>query len=188
MDEKETCDELKNEPKGYACANCGKVFLGEGEVHEGPDRARRWHQLQNGFLCGRIVETPGGTHVEDVELTVRITKDESKLKRDQQDVRMTHKERRERWNQMSNFAKTHTVAETAREFGVGPSTVRGACVLHEVRPARGPYQESRVSKFGVLKDLMDGELSNTEVALKHNCTKQHISMIRIQAREVGFDI
>ena len=100
---------------------------------------------------------------------------------------MNHVRRKERRKDISEYASEHSLFETARIFGVSSSTVQKSCREHGINPRRERTWQPLLSKFGILWDLLQG-MNAIDVSNKYNCTRQYVSLIRIEAKKVGFEV
>lgn len=100
-------------------------------------------------------------------------------------VKLNREERASRRKQIVEYVKKgHTIALTARAYGVSQSLVKQA--LKEANEI-SPQQRMSVNTFAILKALLDGS-TQSEVAAHTGLTRARISAIACMAREGGFDV
>jgi len=89
---------------------------------------------------------------------------------------------------IAGYCKQHTANEAAKKYGVPLGAVYAACHKSKVTPQK-PLPNSRLSSksLEILKLLLDGE-TGSDVARKHNVTRQWVSAIKTMAIKAGFDL
>lgn len=84
-----------------------------------------------------------------------------------------------------------TTADAAVEFGISEATVETACKLNCVEPAKSPRACKKLptdSTFQILKQIVDGDKSLSEIARNANVSRQRVDQIKNKAIEAGFQL
>ncbi len=89
---------------------------------------------------------------------------------------------------VAEHAKTHTVQETARKFGISSKTVYEYCNREGVeycRSVRGRKPGTSISKLKIVKYLLDGH-ATSDVAIFMKTSPSVVSQVKREALDAGF--
>jgi DNA-directed RNA polymerase sigma subunit (sigma70/sigma32) len=98
-------------------------------------------------------------------------------------VAMTHKARRERRQQIADYADKHSIEKAAKHFAVCVETVLAS--LREHNMPTGRKRTPDVSSFRILLRLLDGS-SGQDIATDLGITRQRVNQIKQKAKAAGF--
>jgi hypothetical protein len=100
---------------------------------------------------------------------------------------MDHTQRHERRKIIAEYARTHSIGDTAREFQVSISTVRNSCQEHDVTPLVADKHTTKFSAYTMIADLLKG-MTPADVAAKHTVSRQRVCDIRDKCIKAGIEM